>query len=369
MKTLLISESRDILTAYADFFKSMGYENLCYRWLLKAMDNLEEIQPDVVFINASDYPRHWKTIVQHIRASGFCNPVVLIAAEYLDEDDQAKARFLGIYCITSSIDTEETRQKIRTQLNCAQCENPPEQNVAPEPQLEPETASCSESEKESSYDFENIVEQPEKAEVTVPPVTAEAAAKTESEPVMTITSTDIPVEDAEVSLNQSELASLTESVSEQQSIFIDKDEMQNTETQAFSEPELSPKLEILSKQEPAAAPLEELFEAPAKIIEKAKTEKPVIEKTEEQSVPQEASATFTFIHPVSKIEITGPLLKYEHPLLFFRPYNKTEGNRLRLGKRATGIINRGGEILNVSVQVQGLDGDIAELCILNRFYN
>ncbi|MGP1600819.1 hypothetical protein [Treponema sp.] len=323
MKTLLISESRDILTAYADFFKSMGYENLCYRWLLKAMDNLEEIQPDVVFINASDYPRHWKTIVQHIRASGFCNPVVLIAAEYLDEDDQAKARFLGIYCITSSIDTEETRQKIRTQLNCAQCENPPEQNVAPEPQLEPETASCSESERESSYDFENIVEQPEKAEVTVPPVTAEAAAKTESEPVMAITSTDIPVEDAEVSLNQSELESLTESVSE----------------------------------------------APAKIIEKAETEKPVIEKTEELSVPQEASATFTFIHPVSKIEITGPLLKYEHPLLFFRPYNKTEGNRLRLGKRANGIINRGGEILNVSVQVQGLDGDIAELCILNRFYN
>lgn len=323
MKTLLISESRDILTAYADFFKSMGYENLCYRWLLKAMDNLEEIQPDVVFINASDYPRHWKTIVQHIRASGFCNPVVLIAAEYLDEDDQAKARFLGIYCITSSIDTEATRQKIRTQLNCAQCENPPEQNVAPEPQLEPETASCSESERESSYDFENIVEQPEKAEVTVLPVTAEAAAKTESEPVMAITSTDIPVEDAEVSLNQSELESLTESVSE----------------------------------------------APAKIIEKAETEKPVIEKTEEQSVPQEASATFTFIHPVSKIEITGPLLKYEHPLLFFRPYNKTEGNRLRLGKRANGIINRGGEILNVSVQVQGLDGDIAELCILNRFYN
>ena len=329
------------------------------------MDNLEEIQPDVVFINASDYPRHWKTIVQHIRASGFCNPVVLIAAEYLDEDDQAKARFLGIYCITSSIDTEETRQKIRTQLNCAQCENPPEQNAAPEPQLE--------AESKSSYDFENIVKQPEKAEITVAPVTAEAAAKTEtaplSEPVIEIASTDIPVEDAEVSLNQSELESLTESVSEQQSIFIDEDEMQNTETQAFSEPELSPKSEILSEQEPAAAPLEELFEAPAKIIEKAETEKPVIEKTEEQSVPQEASATFTFIHPVTKIEITGPLLKYEHPLLFFRPYNKTGGNRLRLGKRANGIINRGGEILNVSVQVQGLDGDIAELCILNRFYN
>ena len=322
MKTLLISESRDVLTAYADFFKSMGYENLCYRWLLKAMDNLEEIQPDVVFINASDYPRHWKTIVQHIRASGFCNPVVLIAAEYLDEDDQAKARFLGIYCITSSIDTEETRQKIRTQLNCAQCENPSEKNATPDPQLEPETASCSESESESSYDFENTVKQPEKAEITVAPVTAEAAAKTESaplsEPVIKIASTDIPVEDAEVSLNQSELESLTESVSE----------------------------------------------APAKIIEKAETEKPVIEKTEEQSVPQEASATFTFIHPVTKIEITGPLLKYEQPLLFFRPYNKTDGKQLRLGKKANGIINRGGEILNVSVQVQGLDGDIAELCIL-----
>lgn len=292
MKTLLISESRDVLTAYADFFKSMGYENLCYRWLLKAMDNLEEIQPDVVFINASDYPRHWKTIVQHIRASGFCNPVILLAAEYLDEDDQAKARFLGIYCVTSSIEDEQTRQKIRTQLNCAQCENPSEQNAAPEPHAKPQTVSCSEAESKSSYDFENTVKQPE-----------------------------IQIED-----------------------WIDAPE------NALLNPLKN--YTVLQEETVSVEP------------EKTKTAAPDSEKTEEQSVPQKASETFTFIHPVSKIEITGPLLKYEHPLLFFRPYNKTESKQLRLGKKANGIINRGGEILNVSVQVQGLDDDIAELCIL-----
>lgn len=174
MKTLLISESQDILTSYADFFKSMGYENLCYRWLLKAMDNLEEIQPDVVFINASDYPRHWKTIVQYIRASGFCNPVVLLTAEHLNDDDEAKARFLDIYCITSSIDDEQTRQNLRKYLT-AQCEDTAEKNTAPEPQAEPERPS------KTQADAEQEAQTVTASEVTVPPAMTEVEAKTESE--------------------------------------------------------------------------------------------------------------------------------------------------------------------------------------------
>ena len=58
MKALLISESDEILNSYAAFFKEAGYDTVCYRWLLKAMDNLEEIEPQLVFIDGFGYPRH-----------------------------------------------------------------------------------------------------------------------------------------------------------------------------------------------------------------------------------------------------------------------------------------------------------------------
>ena len=81
MKALLISESDEILNSYAAFFKETGYDTVCYRWLLKAMDNLEEIEPLVVFIDGFGYPRHWKTLAQYIKTSFKNAPLVLLAAD------------------------------------------------------------------------------------------------------------------------------------------------------------------------------------------------------------------------------------------------------------------------------------------------
>ena len=111
MKALLISESDEILNSYAAFFKEAGYDTVCYRWLLKAMDNLEEIEPQLVFIDGFGYPRHWKTLAQHIKTSFKNAPLVLLAAD-LSEEETKKSDCLDVHCIRGSFDDEQTRRDI-----------------------------------------------------------------------------------------------------------------------------------------------------------------------------------------------------------------------------------------------------------------
>lgn len=118
MKALLVAESEDTLNLYRSFFESLGYDTVCYRWLLKALDNIDEIMPQVIFMNAVDYPRHWKILVQYIR-SGLCKsfPVVLLAAQDISNDDLKKAEHLEVHCIRNSIESAETKNEISTLLN------------------------------------------------------------------------------------------------------------------------------------------------------------------------------------------------------------------------------------------------------------
>ncbi len=97
MKALLICESQTELDTYNDFFKNNSFNTICYTWLLKALDNLLEINPDVVLINSIDYPRHWKTFVQYLRS--MCThecPVVLICSDDQSEDEQKKVDALKV---------------------------------------------------------------------------------------------------------------------------------------------------------------------------------------------------------------------------------------------------------------------------------
>ena len=118
MKALLVAESEDTLNLYRSFFESLGYDTVCYRWLLKALDNVDEIMPQVIFMNAVDYPRHWKILVQYIR-SGLCKsfPVVLLAAQDISNDDLKKAEYLEVHCIRNSIESSEIKNEISTLLN------------------------------------------------------------------------------------------------------------------------------------------------------------------------------------------------------------------------------------------------------------
>ena len=66
MKALIISDDETFYLSLEKKISELGYSTILYKWLLKALDNIDEINPDLIVLSAEDYPRHWKVLVQHI---------------------------------------------------------------------------------------------------------------------------------------------------------------------------------------------------------------------------------------------------------------------------------------------------------------
>lgn len=98
MKALVISDDSNIINACDDFLNAKGFDTIIYRWMLKALDNIEEIRPDCIIISSSEYPRHWKTLVQFVKSGigGDNIAVYLYEPKPLSEGDLKKAKMLGI---------------------------------------------------------------------------------------------------------------------------------------------------------------------------------------------------------------------------------------------------------------------------------
>lgn len=98
MKALVISDDSNIINACDDFFNNKGFDTIIYRWLLKALDNIEEIRPDCIIISSSEYPRHWKTLVQFVKSGigGDNIALYLYEPKPLSEGDLKKAKMLGV---------------------------------------------------------------------------------------------------------------------------------------------------------------------------------------------------------------------------------------------------------------------------------
>ena len=58
MKALVISERPEIIDFVTPLLKDKGYDLIHYKWIIKALDNIEEIQPDLIVLSAGEYPRH-----------------------------------------------------------------------------------------------------------------------------------------------------------------------------------------------------------------------------------------------------------------------------------------------------------------------
>jgi hypothetical protein len=98
MKLLLVLASDDTFNNAALFLAPLGFELLRYRNILKAMDNIDETDPDGIIISARDFPRHWKTMVQFVRferEKTEC-PVILLKGGNFPEEEAAKAAHLGV---------------------------------------------------------------------------------------------------------------------------------------------------------------------------------------------------------------------------------------------------------------------------------
>lgn len=378
MKALLISESDEILNSYAAFFKEAGYDTVCYRWLLKAMDNLEEIEPQLVFIDGFGYPRHWKTLAQHIKTSFKNAPLVLLAAD-LSEEEAKKADCLDVHCISGSIEDEQTRRDIVLLL-----EQEPEVSAEPVEEIEePEVPAAAPIQTAEPVEFAEPSEESANPEPTTAPslndgepvsASTEELAECEAEPVQP------EVEPAEQSV---ELITATEQTEigepvESEELAKTADFSEPTET---AEPETFAPVPEMSDPPVFAAIAEPEQEQAATVSETAvlpETPEPVEEFEEPERIddepffaaPAQTSLSdsevfsFTFFHPRTKTAIYGSVISFKHPLLYFKPDDSSVLRTLRFGQKSSGIINDKGLTSNVSVQIQGFENDSIELCLL-----
>lgn len=100
MKALIIADNEKVIKKIDSTIRNLGYDVIVYKWLLKALDNIEEINPHIIIISTVDYPRHWKTLVQFTEtasANDFSFPkVILYTNDKFSDDEQKKASALHI---------------------------------------------------------------------------------------------------------------------------------------------------------------------------------------------------------------------------------------------------------------------------------
>ncbi|MBN2051667.1 MAG: PilZ domain-containing protein [Spirochaetales bacterium] len=98
MKTLIVAEKEAVIDHIEKTLRPHGLDFINYRNPLKALDNLEEISPDIVIFSAEDFPRHWKPFLRLLREYKTKEACVfiLLKGESFDYDEAAKATFLGV---------------------------------------------------------------------------------------------------------------------------------------------------------------------------------------------------------------------------------------------------------------------------------
>jgi hypothetical protein len=112
MKLLLILGSDETDELISLYIRPLGFDLIRYRHVLKAMDNVDEIDPAGIIISARDFPRHWKILVQFVRTQRSREecPIIVLRGENFPLEESSKAFFLGVSGIVS--EALETREEI-----------------------------------------------------------------------------------------------------------------------------------------------------------------------------------------------------------------------------------------------------------------
>lgn len=120
MKALLVADDEKAINNISEVLKAAGYDTIVYTWLLKALDNIEEIAPHLIIVSTGDYPRHWKTLAQYATAGfGDYKPqIILYTDENFNEEEHKKAEALHVRGTFDSV-TVEGLDKLREILKKA----------------------------------------------------------------------------------------------------------------------------------------------------------------------------------------------------------------------------------------------------------
>ncbi len=76
----------------------MGFDVVHYNDPVKAIDNLEELDPEMILYHTGDFPRHWKPLLKLLRQKKAKEETVFILLKGADFpfEEAAKAAYLGI---------------------------------------------------------------------------------------------------------------------------------------------------------------------------------------------------------------------------------------------------------------------------------
>jgi hypothetical protein len=119
MKLLLILGSDETDELISLYVRPLGFDLIRYRHVLKAMDNVEEIDPAGIIISARDFPRHWKILVQFVRSQRSREecPIIILRGENFPLEESSKAFFLGVSGIVAeSLETPEEIDRLQAIL-------------------------------------------------------------------------------------------------------------------------------------------------------------------------------------------------------------------------------------------------------------
>ncbi|MFW5717825.1 MAG: PilZ domain-containing protein [Spirochaetota bacterium] len=98
MKILLVSERDELKAHIRRNFMPRGAEIIQYYNPIKAMDNIDEVEPDVVLFSAQDFPRHWKPFLIFLRDSKAREQCVfvILRGDDFDHEEADKAQTLQV---------------------------------------------------------------------------------------------------------------------------------------------------------------------------------------------------------------------------------------------------------------------------------
>lgn len=108
MKALLVADDEKAINNISEVLKSAGYDTIVYRWLLKALDNIEEVAPHLIVVSTGDYPRHWKTLAQYstIGFGDYKPQIILYTDENFSQEEAEKAEALHVRGTFDSVEVE-----------------------------------------------------------------------------------------------------------------------------------------------------------------------------------------------------------------------------------------------------------------------
>jgi len=109
MKLMLVGSNLELVERVHKRFGAQGVDVIRYSHPIKAMDNIEEVQPNVILFSSSDFPRHWKTFLTFLRGQLYRDRCVfvLLTPEGFSEDEAVKALHLGANGLFSETLAEE----------------------------------------------------------------------------------------------------------------------------------------------------------------------------------------------------------------------------------------------------------------------